>query len=134
MNVQTAAHRILTDTGHPISAREIAKKALAAGLVNSNSKDPILSIAGTIEKTIRGEKYNDPQLVFVSTVNGRKVALPSMCTDSTNGNPMSRESRSDRSVEDDGEWVAACKAMLNFAARFGQDRVLRFMKACFEQS
>ena len=49
--------------------------------MTSNSKDPVGSIAGTIEKTIREDKYNSPRLVFIQAKGKRKVGLPTMESD-----------------------------------------------------
>ncbi len=76
MKVQEAAYRLLTDEGRPLSSRELARRALERGMVTSASSDPVFSIASTIEKTIRHGRYNRPELVFVRSASGRRVALP----------------------------------------------------------
>jgi hypothetical protein len=78
MNAQAAAYRILEETGSPLPSREIAEVALDRGLVSSNSKDPVHSIATTIEKNIREGRYNEPELVFQQSGSKRLIALPSM--------------------------------------------------------
>jgi HB1/ASXL restriction endonuclease-like protein with HTH domain len=78
MTVQEAAHKILKEVGEPVSAKEIAQRALTRGYVASSAKDPVFSIGSTIEKTIREDKYNSPRLVFIRTRHGRKIGLPSM--------------------------------------------------------
>jgi HB1, ASXL, restriction endonuclease HTH domain len=78
MTVQEAAHKILTEEGNPLSSKEIARTALAKGYVASSAKDPVFSIASTIDKTIRENMYNDPRLIFIPTRHGRKIGTPSM--------------------------------------------------------
>lgn len=78
MKIQQAAHQILTKSGLPATSRELAEKALAKGLVSSNSKTPIQSLAATLEKNIREGAYNDPELTFLYTNKGRLIGLPSM--------------------------------------------------------
>jgi len=76
MTFQSVAHKLLADEGKPLSSRELARIALARGLVSSNARDPIESLAQTLEKTIRVGTYNDPELAFVFTSQGRMIGLP----------------------------------------------------------
>jgi len=78
MTAQAAAKKILSETGEPMRSREIARIALSKGDVTSASKDPVFSIATTIEKNIRENRYNTPKLVFIHSSDGRKIGLPSM--------------------------------------------------------
>lgn len=78
MTAQEAAYKILLEAGKPLFSREIAQLALDKSYVSSSAKDPIFSIANTIEKNIREGTYNSTQLVFVKTTDGRKIGLPSM--------------------------------------------------------
>ncbi len=76
VKVQQAAHRLLLKEGRPISSREIAKLVLGLNWVTSKSKDPVFSVASTIEKNIRTGTWNNPRLVFVKTAAGRQIGLP----------------------------------------------------------
>lgn len=76
MKVQEAAYRLLAEEGRPLSSRELARRALERGMVRSAASDPEFSIASTIEKTIRYGKYNRPELAFVQSASGRRIALP----------------------------------------------------------
>jgi len=81
MTAQEAACRILNEAQRPLPSREIAEIALNKGYVSSSAKDPVFSIASTIEKNIRDDLYNSPRLVFIKTEYGRrrhKIGLPSM--------------------------------------------------------
>lgn len=73
MTIQKAAYEILKEKGHPLASKEIAQIALERGLVVSRAKDPILSLAQTIDKYIRDETYNVPRLCFMRDENGRRV-------------------------------------------------------------
>src|SRR6478672_11110395 len=122
MTVHETAHKLVSEAGHPLKPKEIAKLALENGLETSSAKDPILSIAGTIEKTIREEVYNSPRLVFVSTKQGRKIGLPSMEETeviktlspphknvvATNG--ARRNSYAE--PRDDQKWISDCRMLL----------------------
>jgi|LFRM01.2.fsa_nt_gb hypothetical protein len=72
MTAQEAAYRIIKEHG-PMTSREIARIALENKMVFSNAKDPILSIAATIEKNINHEIYNTPRLKFEIDEEGRRV-------------------------------------------------------------
>jgi len=78
MTAQEAAYKILNEEQKPLQSRKIAEIALNKGYVASSSKDPVFSIATTIEKNIRDKRYNSPHLVFLHTRDGRKIGLPSM--------------------------------------------------------
>lgn len=91
MKVQEAAYKLLATEGHPLPARELARMVLARGWVSSSSSDPVLSIASTIEKNIRGGTYNRPPLVFVPTVSGRRIGLPNWRPEGLPTPPRSRK-------------------------------------------
>jgi hypothetical protein len=74
--MQEAAQAVLHELGRPASAREIARRALERGLVTSNARAPILSMAQTLEKSIRDGIYNHPRLVFIQNGRERLVGLP----------------------------------------------------------
>jgi len=77
MTMQQAAFEILKAENRPLLATEIAKRVLEQGLKASDAKDPINSFAQTLEKNIRDGIYNDPKLVFIHSLHGRLVGLPS---------------------------------------------------------
>lgn len=74
--IQEAAEFLLIEEGKPLTSREIAKRALDIGLVTSTSKDPIFSMATTIDKNIRDGIYNKPELIVIFTPAGRYIGLP----------------------------------------------------------
>jgi hypothetical protein len=76
--VNEAAVSILQEEKRPLYSKEIARRAIDQGLVSSTAKDPITSIAQTLDKNIRDEIYNHPKLIFISSPKGRLVGLPSM--------------------------------------------------------
>lgn len=76
MTAQEAAHTLLNEIGRPMTSRELAKMALDRHMVVSNSKDPVFSLASTVEKNIRDGVYNHPALTFISSPAGRLVGLP----------------------------------------------------------
>jgi hypothetical protein len=76
MTIQQAAHRILTELKEPRKSKNLARIALERGLVSSNAKDPVQSLAATLEKNIRGV-YNNPKLIFIYSTQGRLIGLPS---------------------------------------------------------
>jgi hypothetical protein len=78
MTAQEAGQKILTEVGKPLKSTEIAEMALARHYVASSAKDPVFSIATSIEKNIRNVTYNSPRLVFIRTERGRCIGLPSM--------------------------------------------------------
>jgi hypothetical protein len=78
VKVNEAAVSVLQYEKQPLNSKEIARRAIDQGLVSSTAKDPVASIAQTLEKNIRGEIYNHPKLVFISSPRGRLVGLPSM--------------------------------------------------------
>ena len=80
MTVHKAAEKIIQEANKPLTAREIAKSMYERGWVSSNAKDPIYSLTQTLEKTIRSEIYNIPELVFVYSHGDRMVGLPSMAS------------------------------------------------------
>lgn len=84
MTIQQAAARILKEHGAPMKSRDIARIALERGWVTSTAKDPIQSLAATIDKNVRDGTYNSPRLVFVSTPSRRQVGLPGQDVDSAN--------------------------------------------------
>ena len=76
MPIQKAAHQILVEEGHPLPSRIIAKQALEREMAASKSKDPIQSLAQTIEKNIRDGVYNNPELIFMTEDGRRVIGLP----------------------------------------------------------
>jgi hypothetical protein len=77
MTIQEAGYKILEESGKPLTSKEIATIALDRNMVVSNAKDPIFSLASTLDKNIRDGVYNRPQLSFVHGPQGRKIGLPS---------------------------------------------------------
>lgn len=77
MTVQQAAHKILEEKNSPMSAKEISKIILDRKWKSSGSKDPITSLAQTLEKNIRDGIYNEPRLIFIHSDRGRLIGLPS---------------------------------------------------------
>lgn len=75
MNAQQAAFQILREVGGPLSSKEIANRVLTKGLLRSNARSPIDSIAQTIEKNVRDGVYNHPELEFVRSVEGRLIGI-----------------------------------------------------------
>lgn len=80
MTIQEAAHRILKERQQPLDSKAIAKLALDSGLVVSAARDPISSLAQTIEKNIRDGVYNRPPLVFVHEGRRRLIGVPGNST------------------------------------------------------
>lgn len=76
MTIQKASFNLLNEIGRPLSSKELARQALEKKMVFSNAQDPIFSLASTIEKNIRGDIYNNPQLVFIDGTKGRLIGLP----------------------------------------------------------
>jgi len=77
MTVQQAAYNILKEKNQPMRSKEIAKILLDRNLKTSSSKNPVFSLATTIEKNIREGIYNDPKLIFISMERGRRlIGLP----------------------------------------------------------
>ena len=76
MTIQEAAFQILKDVQKPLSSKEIAQIALEKRMVSSNAQDPIQSHAQTIEKNIRDDVYNRPNLIFINSSHGRLIGLP----------------------------------------------------------
>ncbi|MBM4273630.1 MAG: hypothetical protein FJ134_04090 [Deltaproteobacteria bacterium] len=76
MKIHEAAYKILDEFGKPLASREIVRIALDRGMVFSVAKDPVFSMATTIEKTIRDEIYNKPRLIFIKGHKGRLIGLP----------------------------------------------------------
>ena len=76
MKIQEAAHALLTECGQPMSSRDIAELALERQMVSSNARGPVLSLAQTLEKNVRGGVYNRPSLKFIHTPRGRLLGLP----------------------------------------------------------
>lgn len=75
MTIQEAAHQLLKEHQRPLDSKTIAKLALDRGLVTSSARDPIASLAQTIEKNIRDDVYNRHQLVFVQEGRQRLIGL-----------------------------------------------------------
>ena len=76
MTIQEAACQILKDVQKPLSSKEIAQIALEKKMVSSIAQDPIQSHAQTIEKNIRDDVYNKPNLIFINSSHGRLIGLP----------------------------------------------------------
>lgn len=77
MTVQQAAFSLLTEAGHPLSSRELAKQMLDRKMVASASSDPVFSLSTTLDKNIRDGIYNQPKLVNVRDDKGKRlIALP----------------------------------------------------------
>jgi len=76
MTIQEAAHQILKERQQPLDSKTIAKIALDSRLVESSARDPISSLAQTIEKNIRDGVYNRPELVFIHEGRRRLIGLP----------------------------------------------------------
>ena len=77
MIAQEAFDTLLREIGEPMAPKALAHLALQRGLVRSDARKPIDSIAQTVEKNVREEVYNEPPLKFVSGRKGeRLLALP----------------------------------------------------------
>lgn len=76
VTIQQAANRLLQESQQALSARELAASALDRQLVYSSARDPINSLAQTLEKNVREEVYNNPPLKFVHQGGKRLLALP----------------------------------------------------------
>jgi hypothetical protein len=76
MTIQEAGHQILSEKRQALDSKTIAKLALDRGLVLSSAQDPIGSLAQTLEKNIRENVYNRPQLVFIHEGRRRLISLP----------------------------------------------------------
>lgn len=78
MTVQQAAYDILKEKNTPMSSRELARIILDRKLILSSAKDPVFSIASTLERNIRDGAYNKPRLFFTNLQRGRRlIGLPS---------------------------------------------------------
>jgi len=75
MTIQEVAHSLLQEAGNPMSSKELAQLALDRRMVGSAARDPVQSLAQTLEKNIRGGIYNNPKLKFVHTPKGRLLSL-----------------------------------------------------------
>lgn len=64
MTVQESAYLILKKENKPLHSKEIAKRILEKKYVKSWAIKPIDSIVQTLEKNIRENRYNKPELVF----------------------------------------------------------------------
>lgn len=76
MTIQQAARKILEEHGSPLDSRSIARRALEMGFAQSSARDPVQSLAQTLEKNIRDGTYNRPELKFVHQAGRRLIALP----------------------------------------------------------
>ncbi len=73
--IQEIAYSILKEYGKPMPSKEVAQLALKRGLIQSSARDPIVSMAQTIEKNIRDSV--EPELKFIyGTQRNRLIALP----------------------------------------------------------
>lgn len=93
VKAQEAAEEILVEKGAPLASDDIAKIALERDMVTSRAKDPVRSIASTLEKNIRDGVYNEPQLVFVETEQGRQIGLPGMDRNTPAAKPDSNDDK-----------------------------------------
>ena len=75
MTIQEAANSLLQEAGNPMSSKDLARLALDRHMVGSTARDPIQSLAQTLEKNVRDGTYNNPKLKFVHTPNGRLLGL-----------------------------------------------------------
>ena len=98
MTIQKAAHQLLREVGKPVSSKELARMALERRVVSSTAQDPIQSHAQTIEKNIRDGVYNNPQLVFVQTDQGRLIGLPEWGAEAK-GSPVRKEANGHREIK-----------------------------------
>jgi len=76
MTIQETAHAILTEAKKSMSSKELAQIALGRGFP-STAKDPVQSLAQTLEKNVRDGMYNHPKLVFIYSNGRRLLGLPS---------------------------------------------------------
>ncbi|OKO88536.1 hypothetical protein BRO54_3614 [Geobacillus proteiniphilus] len=76
LTIQQAAAKILQEMKIPLSAKELAKIALEKGLVQSQAKDAVQSLSQTLERNVRMNVGNNPELQFVYLEKGRCLALP----------------------------------------------------------
>lgn len=77
MTIQEAIHTILIELKRPLSSKELAKMALERHMVASNAKDPVFSLASTVEKNIRDGIYNHPRLICIFSQDRRRlIGLP----------------------------------------------------------
>ncbi len=75
MTIQEAAYSLLQKAGNPMSSKILARLALDQRMVGSTARDPVQSLAQTLEKNVRGGTYNNPTLKFVHTSSGRLLSL-----------------------------------------------------------
>lgn len=75
MTIQEAAYSLLQEAGNPMSSKDLARLALDRRMAGSAARDPVQSLAQTLEKNIRGGTYNNPKLKFVHTSSGRLLSL-----------------------------------------------------------
>jgi hypothetical protein len=91
MTIQEAARKILEEKENTLTSREISKIALDRGMVTSAARDPVQSLASTIEKNIRDKVYNVPRLCFLRDEKGRRViGLPEWGSKKITTNPLAR--------------------------------------------
>ena len=75
MTIQEAAHSLLQEAGNPMSSKDLACLALDRRMAGSTARDPVQSLAQTLEKNVRDGTYNNPKLKFVHTSHGRLLSL-----------------------------------------------------------
>ena len=94
MTIQVTAHVILSEAKKPMSAKELAQIALDRGFPSS-AKDPVQSLAQTLEKNVRDGIYNEPALKFIYRSGRRLLGLPSWdqetATPGTDPQPSTKE-------------------------------------------
>ena len=74
MTIQKVAHELLVELKKPLSAKALAELALERGFPSS-ARDPVQSLAQTLEKNVREGIYNDPELAFVYVNGSRLIGL-----------------------------------------------------------
>ena len=70
MNFADAAHQILAEEGGPLSSSEIARRAIAKGLINPKSDSPSTFVAAALRKDNRRRQQKDEEPRFLSEGNG----------------------------------------------------------------
>ncbi|MGG0175802.1 hypothetical protein [Gottfriedia acidiceleris] len=77
LTIQKAAAELLKEANKPLNAKVIAKLALEREMIKKSSAvDPIQSLSQTLERNVRNNTGNHPRLEFISTEDGRCLALP----------------------------------------------------------
>ena len=75
--MQEVAEQILREKGRPMTSTDLAQEALNRRLIESNAFKPIPSLSATLDKNIRTDTYNKPELKHINTLEGiRYIGLP----------------------------------------------------------